>query len=256
MSVPLTSPIHQPTRRGFFVLAAYRTAAYRTLVIFAALVAVGLMYSWSNNTAQAALVPGLSAEQLGRDTLITPTPLSQAKSDPAGSTTEPTISIANTPTTHVKASSVADRSALGVPVALKSDMEVAKPVNPAARQALPKKASYKYILVDLSEQRVYAKEDGVTVFTDLISSGLTGPTPTGHFKIYLRYYNSCMSGPGYNLCNIHYTQYFHGDYSIHEAYWHNNFGHPMSHGCVNMRYSTSKFFWDWAGIGTDVYVRQ
>ena len=43
------------------------------------------------------------------------------------------------------------------------------------------------------------------------------------------------AGPGYNLPGVPYVMYFAGANAIHGAYWHNNFGRPMSHGCVNMR---------------------
>jgi lipoprotein-anchoring transpeptidase ErfK/SrfK len=34
-------------------------------------------------------------------------------------------------------------------------------------------------------------------------------------------------------------------FSIHGAYWHNNFGHPMSHGCVNMKTTDAKKLFEW-----------
>lgn len=43
-----------------------------------------------------------------------------------------------------------------------------------------------------------------------------------------------MTGPGYDLPNVPYTMYFYQGYGLHGTYWHNNFGTPMSHGCVNM----------------------
>jgi lipoprotein-anchoring transpeptidase ErfK/SrfK len=48
--------------------------------------------------------------------------------------------------------------------------------------------------------------------------------------------------------------YFYGAYAIHGAYWHNNFGVPMSHGCVNMRSNESQMLYEWAPAGTEVYV--
>jgi hypothetical protein len=43
------------------------------------------------------------------------------------------------------------------------------------------------------------------------------------------------------------VQYFYEDYGFHGTYWHNNFGHPMSHGCVNMTNADAKWLFDWAG---------
>ena len=71
----------------------------------------------------------------------------------------------------------------------------------------------------------------------------------------------------YNLPNVPYTMFFSNNdiprsdgYSIHGAYWHNNFGHPMSHGCVNMKPEDAKVLFDWAksenqnGEGTKVKI--
>ncbi|MBN9188735.1 MAG: L,D-transpeptidase, partial [Microbacterium sp.] len=43
--------------------------------------------------------------------------------------------------------------------------------------------------------------------------------------------------------------------ALHGAYWHHNFGHRMSHGCVNMPLDVAKFVYYWAPIGTDVRVQ-
>jgi hypothetical protein len=40
-------------------------------------------------------------------------------------------------------------------------------------------------------------------------------------------------------------------YSIHGAYWHNNFGYPMSHGCVNMRPEDAEKIYNWVDPVTD-----
>ena len=43
-----------------------------------------------------------------------------------------------------------------------------------------------------------------------------------------------MSGPGYYLPGVPYVMYFYQGYGLHGTYWHDNFGQPMSHGCVNL----------------------
>jgi hypothetical protein len=57
----------------------------------------------------------------------------------------------------------------------------------------------------------------------------------------------------YNLPNVPYTMFFYNGqtpkswgYSLHGAYWHNNFGHPMSHGCVNMRIPDAEKLYYWS----------
>jgi lipoprotein-anchoring transpeptidase ErfK/SrfK len=54
-------------------------------------------------------------------------------------------------------------------------------------------------------------------------------------------------GNYYNLPNVQWVQYFYADYGFHGTYWHNNFGNPMSHGCVNMTNADAKWLFDWAG---------
>jgi LysM repeat protein len=115
----------------------------------------------------------------------------------------------------------------------------------------------KRFLIDLSDQMLYAYEDDVMVRSTLISSG-RWPTPTvlGTFNIYLKYTTQRMRGPGYDLPNVPYVMYFYQGYGLHGTYWHNNFGTPMSHGCVNMPTSEAEWAFNWAPIGTPVTVQQ
>jgi len=118
-----------------------------------------------------------------------------------------------------------------------------------------KSKSDKWIEIDLSEQRLYAYEGQKKVFEARVSTGVRRyPTVTGRFKIYVKYRSTRMRGPGYDLANVPWTMYFYRSYGIHGAYWHNNFGRPMSHGCVNMRVSEAKALFNWAPKGTLVVV--
>lgn len=114
----------------------------------------------------------------------------------------------------------------------------------------------KYFLVDLSEQRVYAFEGQTLVRWTIVSTG-RWPTPTvlGTYKIYAKYVSTRMVGPGYDLPNVPYTMYFYQGYGLHGTYWHNNFGTPMSHGCVNMPTSEAEWAFNWAPMGTTVIVQ-
>ena len=80
------------------------------------------------------------------------------------------------------------------------------------------------------------------------------PTVTGQYHIYVKYLYSDMAGPGYYLPDVPYTMYFYKGYGIHGTYWHNNFGTPMSHGCVNMITSEAGWVYNWASVGTLVNV--
>lgn len=113
----------------------------------------------------------------------------------------------------------------------------------------------KWIEVVLSKQMLYAWQDGHIVMSSRISSGLPRtPTVRGTFRIYVKYVSTRMRGPGYNLPNVPYTMYFYRGYGIHGAYWHNNFGRPMSHGCVNLPVAFSGQLFSWAPVGTRVYI--
>ena len=116
-------------------------------------------------------------------------------------------------------------------------------------------SSGRWIDVNLSAQRVTAYEGNTAVRSTLASTGLARtPTPTGRFRIYVKYASSLMSGPGYYLPNVPYAMYFYKGYSIHGTYWHSNFGHPMSHGCVNLPTSEAQWLYNWAAVGTLVNV--
>ena len=114
----------------------------------------------------------------------------------------------------------------------------------------------KQIVVDLSDSRIYAYQDGVLMRNVLVSTGLPAtPTVQGDFTVRSRIRSQTMTGPGYNLPNVEWVQYFFQAYAIHGTYWHNNFGRPMSHGCVNLPNSEAQWFWDFASIGTPVRVQ-
>lgn len=110
----------------------------------------------------------------------------------------------------------------------------------------------RWIRVDLSEQTVVAYEKDKPVRAFLISSGLPGtPTVTGRFHIRMKVEQQTMvGGVGsmfYSLPGVKWVQYFYEDYGFHGTYWHSNFGHPMSHGCINMTDTDAKWLFDWAG---------
>ena len=119
----------------------------------------------------------------------------------------------------------------------------------------PPKYDGRTVYVVLSEQKLYALEDGNVTKEFLVSTGTSEhPTVTGHFEIYVKYEYAGMSGPGYNLANVPSVMYFYKDYGLHGTYWHNNFGHPMSHGCVNLSEKDALWLFDWASVGTPVIV--
>jgi lipoprotein-anchoring transpeptidase ErfK/SrfK len=105
----------------------------------------------------------------------------------------------------------------------------------------------RWVSVNLSEQKLYAWEGNTLMRTFIISSGLAHtPTLTGTFRVYIKLKYTDMRGPGYYLRDVPNTMFYDGDYAIHGAYWHNNFGVPMSRGCVNMAIPDSEWLFNWA----------
>lgn len=118
----------------------------------------------------------------------------------------------------------------------------------------------KKIYVDLSNQMLYAYEGDSLIYSFLVSTGKWGKTPTGVFNIWGKFRYTKMSGGStalhtyYYLPNVPYVMFFENDqvagsrgFSIHGTYWHENFGHPMSHGCVNMKTSEAALIYEWTG---------
>jgi lipoprotein-anchoring transpeptidase ErfK/SrfK len=81
-------------------------------------------------------------------------------------------------------------------------------------------------------------------------------TIRGAFAVAHKYDRERMTGPGYDTPDVPWTMYFKWGFAIHGAYWHNNFGTPVSHGCVNMRLHEAKVLYEWAEVGTEVVVHE
>ena len=125
-------------------------------------------------------------------------------------------------------------------------------------------SSTKRIIVDRSEQMLYAYEGDVLVMKESISTGIElSPTPRGIFTIYKRTPTRYMQGPlpgisadYYDLPGVPWNLYFTKQGAvIHGAYWHDKFGQPRSHGCVNVPIDKAEMLYNWADIGTTVIVR-
>jgi lipoprotein-anchoring transpeptidase ErfK/SrfK len=131
------------------------------------------------------------------------------------------------------------------------------------------------LFVYLDSQLVEAVENGEVIRTFKVSTGKTKtPTVTGSFYIYDRYRHKTMKsdvGRGqrgfYEVEDVPYTQFFHNDYAFHGAYWHNSFGSPASHGCINMATKEKNKRWPkvsedagwlfkWGALGVPVTVVQ
>lgn len=109
-----------------------------------------------------------------------------------------------------------------------------------------------WVDVDLYQQTFAAYEGDRIVFAGLISSGLPEwPTRRGLFSVYSRYVTSPMAGGevGYDyyyLEDVTHSLYYDRLIALHGAYWHDDFGRPKSHGCVNIPPIAAEWLYLWA----------
>jgi hypothetical protein len=111
----------------------------------------------------------------------------------------------------------------------------------------------KSIIVDLPNQLVSAFEGENLVFSERCSSGAKGTeTPKGEFRTYHKGPSVHMSNQGdaieniYNLPGVPWCAFFTGaGNAFHGTYWHNDYGRPRSHGCVNLPSEAAKFLYRW-----------
>jgi hypothetical protein len=116
-------------------------------------------------------------------------------------------------------------------------------------------AGARRIEINVTEQTLTAYQGDAVVMRTSVSTGRPAtPTVLGRYTIRTKIPSQRMRGPGYDLPNVPSVMYFFAGYAIHGAYWHNNFGQTMSHGCVNMRLDEAAALYEWASIGTEVYV--
>lgn len=124
--------------------------------------------------------------------------------------------------------------------------------------------SQKKIIIDISEQTLYAYEGKDLFMQELVSTGLElTRTPRGSFTLFKKMPSRYMQGPlpdisdqYYDLPGVPWTMYFTGQgAAIHGAYWHEKFGERWSHGCVNLPPMQAKELYEWADVGTPVIVR-
>ncbi len=149
-----------------------------------------------------------------------------------------------------------------------TDPETVRPFADAGEQDLApgaKSETEKRIVVDLSQEMLYAYDGNDLFMQESISTGVElSPTPVGTFSIYKKTPTRYMQGPlpgvsdqYYDLPGVPWDLYFTlGGAVLHGAYWHNDFGEPRSHGCVNQTPENAKKLYQWADLGTPVTVRQ
>jgi hypothetical protein len=135
-----------------------------------------------------------------------------------------------------------------------SDLKIA-----ALPSALPWFARNKLRWIDISllSQTLVLYEGSTPRYVTLISSGRDGigdpkttlSTPTGIFRIYQKHVTNTMDSSvadsEFELRDVPWVMYFQGGYALHAAYWHDDFGRPRSHGCVNLSPFDARRIFDW-----------
>jgi lipoprotein-anchoring transpeptidase ErfK/SrfK len=115
----------------------------------------------------------------------------------------------------------------------------------------------KRIEVRLDAQLVVAYEAGRAVFAARAATGAilragTYTTPIGRFQTYHKRPSRHMAAgditaSGFDLPGVPWVLYIRDNgISMHGTYWHNDFGHPRSHGCVNLSPSAAKWLYRWS----------
>jgi hypothetical protein len=120
----------------------------------------------------------------------------------------------------------------------------------------------RWISINLYEQTLAVYEDGEMVYATMVSTGLDGWwTQPGLFRVYEKLESDPMQGAFtadrsdyYYLEDVPWILYFDKSRALHGAYWHNGYGYQRSHGCVNLSPADAHWLYNWADVGTYVYV--
>lgn len=118
----------------------------------------------------------------------------------------------------------------------------------------------KSIVVSLGQQALWAYEGDKAVKSTYVSTGKERfETPPGLFyvntKLPVQDMAGVIGGEYYNVPKVPNVMYFTDrGHALHGTYWHDNFGEPMSHGCVNLPMDVAQWLYGWAGIGTPVWI--
>jgi hypothetical protein len=125
--------------------------------------------------------------------------------------------------------------------------EHVRPIYPEELIPISPRVRDKRIEISLADQLLVALENDQEVFSTRISGGTGGnrATPRGHHHIVFKAPSRHMVGDDFDLPGVSFDAYFWGGVAIHGAYWHNDFGRPRSHGCVNVPPEAAKWLYRW-----------
>jgi lipoprotein-anchoring transpeptidase ErfK/SrfK len=120
----------------------------------------------------------------------------------------------------------------------------------------------RWIEINLDEQTIAVYQGNQLTFATLTSTGVENLwTRPGLFQVYYKTPSEDMTGATeadrsdfYYIEDVPWTMYFDEDRALHGAFWHDFFGYPNSHGCVNLPVGDAHWLFDWAVEGDYVYV--
>ena len=130
-----------------------------------------------------------------------------------------------------------------------ADVRVFKPIDPPPLL----NPAERWIDIDLDNQILVAFEGDTPVYATMISSGAKDtPTATGLYRIWLKNSEADMKNlkaeEPYSVATVPWTEFFYpdDDLALHTAYWHDGFGKPRSHGCVNLAPRDARWLYYWS----------
>jgi hypothetical protein len=118
----------------------------------------------------------------------------------------------------------------------------------------------KSVLIDISLQYLWAYQGEQVLWQGYVSTGTARfATPPGSYtvlsKIPSQTMEGVLGGEYYNVPDVPDVLYFTDrGHALHGTYWHNNFGTPMSHGCVNLPMDVADWMYQWSTLGMRVEI--
>jgi len=135
--------------------------------------------------------------------------------------------------------------------------ELGTVAKPSALPGWVKKTT-RWIDVSLANQTLTLWEGDTPVYATLVSTGRDGmgepgktlSTPQGIFRIFQKHVTTTMDSDvadhEFELRDVPWVMYFKGGYALHGAYWHDDFGRPRSHGCINLSPIDARYVFSWS----------
>jgi hypothetical protein len=130
--------------------------------------------------------------------------------------------------------------------------------------AIDSSSSCRRVDVDLTSQTLVVIENCQLVFATLISSAKApAKTPEGTFTIFYKeerlplFANERVaSSESFYLADVPWLMFFHENWAIHGAYWHDHFGEPWSHGCINVSPYDALWLYKWSKLGDMIVIHE